>query len=601
MQLYPYWYRRYGIRRVGELLAPVLKPAAELEFPRDSIFHYFGMGVDDDGPKFTEGYFKNITRLIFVRHVTELTRFDGNPKSMSLNVETAIKNYHLSHRRCRRALTDDQGLRDSLTPFVLNYSYIDRRYRYVRSMFSEYNAWRNKFATLMATVGKYAEMTERQNFILLNIPPVLPGLSQLRIATEDVDVMGSEDPVSTVKDGINKLIKAQDGIVGEVGDGIALEKMTQTLLKFFSNDDTLFIMEIFKWLGPTRDDSLMSTLKAEHLHRINLIIKDGNKFVVVNLNALEQWRTDKSVGRKALDPEQLRNRFLKLLMCMVDQRNGGPLDDKLAAQVGIDTTLVDNKTNEVNDAEVILNDEGDVVNQTVQLSTPEPEADGVIDLFDPVAELDLSANDSLLEDELLQLEEIMREYNDSKVAEVRNEMFSQTERSLEDGVLRKCKELSDQGTLSAADYRKYAELSKTYQTMGVPEVYGKGGVISEFIKIDPVELQIRPQTIPDQKGVLDKSMLQSSLMDFDSRYIKDIMPKDIAAMVMGIQNAGICVTKYDVERTEDITGIYDKLIVQLVPVVGSPSKLQIKIPVINEDGTYTANSVRYRHRKQRGD
>jgi hypothetical protein len=582
MQLYPYWYRRYGIRRVGELLAPVLKPAAELEFPRESMFHYFGLGVDDDGPKFTEGYFKNITRLIFVKHITELTRLEGNPRSMAINIETAIKNYHLSHRRCRRAVSDEQGLRDLLVPFVLNYSYIDRRYKYVRSMFSEYNAWRNKFASIMQTVNDYASKVERNQFIILNLPEVLPGLSQLNLACEEFDLAAS----------------------GVAMEEVALEKMTQTLLRFFSNDETLFVMEIFKWLGDTRESSLMNVLDKANLHRINLIIKDGNKFVAINLNALEQWRSDPSpdVKRKALEPKQIRNRFLKLLMCMVDQRNGGPLEDKLAAQVKVDTNdeIGKDDTGVATDAEIVLNENGDVVNNSTVTKTEEPVADGD-DLFVDVSSIDIEVPDTTIEDELLQLEVIMKEHAAQKVDEVRSEIFTSGDKSLEAGVLRKCQELSDQGVLSAAEYRKYVELSKSYQTMAVPEVYGGAGVVADFIKIDPTELQIRPQTIPDQKAVLDKSMLQSSLMDFDSRYIRNVLAKDIVSMVMNVQHAGICVTKYDVERTEDVTGIYDKLIIQLVPVNGSPSKLQIKIPVINEDGTYVANSIRYRHRKQRGD
>jgi hypothetical protein len=72
-------------------------------------------------------------------------------------------------------------------------------------------------------------------------------------------------------------------------------------------------------------------------------------------------------------------------------------------------------------------------------------------------------------------------------------------------------------------------------------------------------------------------------------------------MVMSVQQAGIAVTEYEVERVEDAIGKFDALRVKLVPVVGSPSTVHIKVPTLEEDGTYKANGIKYNLRKQRVD
>ncbi len=126
--------------------------------------------------------------------------------------------------------------------------------------------------------------------------------------------------------------------------------------------------------------------------------------------------------------------------------------------------------------------------------------------------------------------------------------------------------------------------------------------LDKFIQIPPEQLKIETSpVIPDITTVVDKTMLKSSLIDFDQRYIKHVLTKDVAGMVLNIQNAGIAVTEYSAERIEDVMGAYDTYTVRVTPVEGANSTFRFKLPVLEEDGTYQANGVKYRMRKQRGD
>ena len=153
--------------------------------------------------------------------------------------------------------------------------------------------------------------------------------------------------------------------------------------------------------------------------------------------------------------------------------------------------------------------------------------------------------------------------------------------------------------MSVAEYKRYKDLSQSYKSIISPD---GTTTLDQFIKINPEDTKIKKsQAIPDIKTVFDKTMLKSSLLTFDDHYIKNILQKDVAGMVMNIQRAGIAVTDYEVERVDDILGSYDSYTVRVTPVEGASSTLKFKLPVIEEDGTFMANGTKYRDRKQRGD
>jgi hypothetical protein len=91
------------------------------------------------------------------------------------------------------------------------------------------------------------------------------------------------------------------------------------------------------------------------------------------------------------------------------------------------------------------------------------------------------------------------------------------------------------------------------------------------------------------------------LFDFDSKYIDQVMSKDLSAMLLNVQHAGYAPTKYSVEIHEDATGKFQQHRLQITPVRGKPSTVEFRLPVVDVDGTFRSNGVRYRLRKQRSD
>lgn len=157
------------------------------------------------------------------------------------------------------------------------------------------------------------------------------------------------------------------------------------------------------------------------------------------------------------------------------------------------------------------------------------------------------------------------------------------------------------GLMSAADYRVLLKQSEAY--MQKPSPYAKDKSVKDYIKIAQEELAIKPieSQMPDIKTVTDKSMLESSLNVFDSKYIKHIMPKDITAMTANIQKAGIFIHDYTIESEASALGEYEIHSLRIKPIDGVISTLRFKIPKVDQEGRYVANGNTYSLRKQRSD
>lgn len=173
-----------------------------------------------------------------------------------------------------------------------------------------------------------------------------------------------------------------------------------------------------------------------------------------------------------------------------------------------------------------------------------------------------------------------------------------SEEALTKHILDRSSELMAAGKMSTAEYNRMAKLSVKYKTIPSPD---GNGTLEDHLKITEDDLSIDNEPIPEIDGVLDKSMLKSSLSSFDSKYIKVGMSKDIANMVMTLQRANIAVVGYDVKETVDVANKFRTYTIKVQPADGATSTIKFDIPIVEENGVYVANGVNYRMAKQPGD
>lgn len=570
MILYSNFYRDHGIRRQQQLTTPPLAGLDTLFLPQDSVIHYVPEDDVEYGISPDHVLLRDQSRMVMVEHAIELKGRQGPPRSNQIQPMKLVRDYHAKYRRLRLSRNRDSSMRDHKTLFVENYGILNHLFRYTPSFFSGYYKWANIQTTLWETVSELARGRERQHYVMLRLPQRLPSVTELHRAEQN---------------------------------------MSRDSMRAFDDDHAaLAILDLWKWLGDHRVDSLMSALSADAVGKVNLIFVESGRWFTVNLGLLDEWReTDEEeddVGLEALyegigleaehamQGSLLQKRFLRLLMVLFEARTVGNATPAPAKPVTEDPVVSEQPGSLPAPAPIPT---------SAKPSIPEEDLiDGSIleeeSSVDPVAEEEEEQHQQL-DDDLAALD---RTVTVPVTSSEPVEAYVARSDDLTEGITDRADELADIGLLSAAEYRRMYTVANKFKTMKNP--FGGEGTLEEFLQIRPQDVKITESTaIPDIQTVVDKSMLKSTLIDFDSRYIKNVMHKDIANMVMACQRAGVAVTGFDVERVEDAMNKYDSYTIRLVPVAGSPSTVRFRLPVVNEDGSFMANGIKMRLRKQRGD
>lgn len=590
--LYPTYYRQHGIRRPVQLVAPTLSRVETLDMPRDSILHFVTEDESQYGIPQDDYLLRHITRMIYVDHVKELGDDKGPPRPTRLPPNQMIRDYQRKYRRTRALTNIDAVIRDGRTLLVENYGLLPHLYRYTTSYFRNYNKWWNIQSALWKKVGDLGAKTDRQQYLECKLPTILPSLTQLR--------------------------------KGEA-------YTTRTTIANFAQHESLFILEVWKWLGENRQLSVLSKADPKSIAKMNLIWIESGKWFMMNLGLIDQWRRPSKAEIEAgadpkhglVDPQMMQKRFLRCLMFLLECRTaagGAPkpvTEQTVVAEVPTEVTApqggeeIKEEAKAVDEPLKIKIEHPDDPSRTKTITLkPGLNIEGFPDLHVEETEENMRLIDEAISKELdalahLHLDQIEDETT-GEDGEPPVEMpepvikWTAEERTLAGGVMSKADQLADQGALSAAEYRRFQALATAYQK--IPDPYGSSETLEVQAKINLESLKIPdvPQ-IPDIPTVTDKSMLKSSISEFDSRYVKHVLHKDISNSVLALQHAGVAVTGYQVEHYEDAMNSYHSHVLNLVPVQGKPSTIRFRLPKVDEDGTYVAGGVRYRLRKQRGD
>lgn len=577
MLLYSYFYRQYGVRRVYNLTAPVLHSTAAIDIPRGSVIHYVGDDVASLGMPGDDLLLQHVNRTILVDYVTQLTHTEGPPRSTFQSVPKMIKDYQRKYRRFRQVKDLSMVWRDDRSILQVNYALLHHLNRYVKSVFSSYFAWKNIQATVWDTVAAMAKASDRPHLIPCRLPTRLPPVSVLQMAEKN---------------------------------------FSRSAMAHFTDPESLFLLDMWKWLGNHRDQSLMGKVAEDQFSKINLVWQDSGRWFVLNLGILDSWRRmpsaelakeavedeedDDTAPGGTLNPLQIQKRFLRLLMFLQAQR--GDAEGQVA-----DPQKQIKKADPVKPSrDELAHDAGTRPNAPETkpimpvLRPAEMDHLSTLDLERYEKQIDTWVDEDLDVLEKFKLPEIPAEGEESQQEERIESTYQAANHTLHESVMIKADTLADAGLLTAAEYRRINKLAESYKT--IPDPYGEHESLAHQLEIKPELLKVDDRPIvPDHPEIVDKSMLSSSIYNYTRNYTQNVMPKDITNMVMGIQRAGIAVTGYTIEPVSDAMNAYEAHTVRVAPVNGSPTTIRFRVPKIQEDGTYMADGVRYRMRLQRSD
>ena len=606
---YNVFYRKFGIRLLPQLINPVLSDLKFLDFPLESIYHYLSFDGITDGPAMDDFLFRNDHRTIPVETVPELIILEGHPRHTGSSVNQAIQHYYSTHHRMRKMRDIHSYLRDKPTVIVYNYALLPKVYKYPTNIYSAYYKWKNIFTTMITKMVQTAEVTNRQQYVVLSVPKVIPSVTQLNNASKT---------------------------------------LSSTSLKAFKDSNSLVLLELWKWFSDERDSSIFASIPRNKIHLINFVYLESGKWCVVNLGVLNSFfkepfhgETDLVIpkeddyvlkSKQSITGLQLGKRLVRLMITLMEVRT---LTSKL------DNAEHDSAINPMNEEGIVIQGSaenpdaivvdtnvddlsgGDDDEVDVSAADAKPDFDykepykeeladaisnGIVD-HDVVSEMSpeefkehITKEDQALDEVLAQLDDIALklENEDGQPNFSLHELInSKEDLSVDSGVVKLCDVLAADGMLSPVEYKKFIRLANSYK-----EIKSVDGVtpLSEFMVIPPETLKITStEKLADSSTVLDKTMLHSSLAAFDSRYIKEVLHKDYANTVLSIQKAGVAVSAYKVERVMDILGGFESHTLRINPVIGMQSTIRFKLPIVKEDGTYESNGISYSLRAQRRD
>lgn len=588
---YQQFYRQYGLRRLQTMLAPKLLALSSL--PRDSLVHYLSSSATPD-IDITKLYLKGYSKRIMIDCIENLSGQKGAPRRRPMQVRNLVRDWLLQHKQFKLLPNHYRLVTDPLTLLISNYSYLDKLYKYTELPMTPYNKWWNVQDTLWREVNTIAETSSKNQFVFLDIPDELPSYTFLQIFST---------------------------------------KTNLTLLKIFDTIGKLNLLELWKWMNPdTRELSVMNQVSEKHFNKVNLVFTNkDNLSVIVNLGYLNSWidgndNTTEFNSIIQIKPIQLQKVLLKFMMVTHSTTEAEVVDtdNKLS-----DDTDVQEEQELREETEDYVEEHGteeeplsDASSAAYLTKNKDGNQSGLIQDFKEVAssDKDLTANFTEIDEDLKALDVMANKKLldkgikvDGKGTEVVISEFKD-ERSMDDvrqealipqnsdqALKAIAAEQAEIGALTASEYRALIKDIEKYPLLKDP--YGSNKTIKEAAVITQQDLEIdaSKSQMPPNKSVLDKTMLESSLLSFDSDYINNVLHKDILSMVSGIQKAGIVIKRHEVEMDNSALGSYENHTLELKPIKGASSTIRFRIPKIEEDSTFTVGGNKYSMRKQRVD
>lgn len=638
------FYRRFGVKAVGNLGMPRLFDLENWAAPKNAVYHYIPQAMADFGPDinfFPVRLSNKKPYLVSVDTLGDLNNLQGNVRRIgSVNLTNLIRTYLRKHPEFRRLDNWDRALQDRKVPIMFNYGLAPLQYKYSPLPLTRLYRFQNMMRCVYGQIAKVVTESDRNHFIIVRLPDKIPLRMHLNRAIESMSFADLFAPLShslqdTLQDHVQNrqeqefdtwgaLFRAahpdlyEDPDTGlesfdetpldtdmelhfNVGDsiamesGVSVEEMSRMTLGLFENDTQLLIADMWKWLSDNRAESLMGAIPVEHLDKVNLVFTESGKFSVLNLGRMDSFREDKERGKQGLGFSGLSKNFSTYLSSMTALRS-----------VADPAKILENIPENTEDEPVTLAVSGDSAEVAVQAEEGVDATTGAAPTK-PEQTLGAAGKKLTVKAVLGKTNEPVKEPHSVSIPveaeeDVQSPVVVDNVDPLIGGIAAQTQELLSQGVLSVAERRRLLKLAERYKEIPAPFNDGSSKTLEEFMKIPEQRVwNFAPAKIPDNEHVPDKSMLESTLVDYDPVYIKELFHKDTAQMVMNFQKAGFAVTQYDVERTTDALNDLHSYTLKFNPVSGITTPIRFQLPVIQESGKYMVGGVKYYMRKLRTD
>lgn len=617
-ELYDLFYRKRGVRRIAQLTNPIFSDIGATTFPKNSIYHYNPESPLLFGPQENNPWLVGENHLKFIEHVSS---FKPEPIGTIVRKPGSEIQYIQAYRRKHRTLKLMRNFFNiNAQPNMLiiyNYCLLNQLYKYRPHRFISYFNFQNLYTTIFNKINQVANQSERHQFFELRLPKTILTRSYYRSLAKEYFNTG----------------------------------MTNRMLHFFSDSDAWLIFHLWMWMGDERSKSIFNLIEQKNLSKINILLTESGKYVLINLGELNKWITEESseddfeemdedgtiISNRALG---IRVKFYNLLNKLMEFRTGAPATIKVEPVTYTEDELNDTSEIEEDDengnpvkpsepannlTDSFMKAVGKVTDTNVKTKT-EIDQEKVLNTKEkafsrtlkdlPKEEQDTEVTDNSKSEP--QPDSVLAGQSDKKALPEDTQEIVIDEPEVEYIEEDPYKDLPEdpyqrlplkealtkvrEGEMSVREYQRVQRQAEMYTT--IPNPFDGSGKTSlkEFMESGSEEdVKIKPIEIPNSDWILDKNMLKTTVEPLTRQYIDKSLKRDVVKSLMSIQKAGMMVTDLKLETQTDVASKYDIWKMKVQPIGGTESTVTIKLPHVDKEGKFKVNGIYYNLRAQRKD
>ena len=633
--LFDKFYRNFGVRTYMGLANPIVYPIRDL--PKNSVMHYLTED-DQEFPDASSILLKSATRRILLKNITELAEGNHSVSRVVTPVQNKIFGFIQEKKQFMLFLKPLSEAKEENQLVYCNYNLVKNLYRYPETQkMTPYWKWYDRQMTMWDEIEKLTESSQRQHFYEFKVPMDLPSRARLN------QHRGMPTPETAFRfDTAEKkfLLDFWKWLDPETRSGSALSKisvnnLSKVNIMFLIKDGRSTVLN----LG-YMNSWIKGQINQTDRPRVNGMNPGDLQTIFLKfLMSLQSYNVE--VDKSARESETLAEDDRQPLETDVDGdfieptsgRQGemdgqednpetslgsksdreDPLDGASGFTSGKKLFEVE-KAKGFNDGTGSSN--GASPSNSVKNAKGKKAKDAIVDedsasepksLEETLKELEaetatLEVLENRREQFKAQPDEEVKEYDPTE-SEEEGKVIAKvlTPKEPHEHLLERLDKMASKGTVTAADYRK---IQKTLEAQpNKPDPYGTDKTLKEASTVLKEDLHIEEKhaVLAGDDRILDHSMKRSVVESLDRDYIRKVMSKDVLGSIMAVQSTGVVVTDIQTEIQHSALGAFEVHQISLKPLDGRSSTIRVKLPKVEEDGTFKANGVRYHMRKQRTD
>lgn len=159
------------------------------------------------------------------------------------------------------------------------------------------------------------------------------------------------------------------------------------------------------------------------------------------------------------------------------------------------------------------------------------------------------------------------------------------------GLREQLSERIEAGQMTQAQQLRYARAIADKKDIDSP--FGEGRLV-EFAQVTKEDVAISADLkSPVNRLMVPESATRSTVANMRSKYVKDVLQKDIANVFLSLDRGGAILRSYSSTTIVDALEETQIIRVSILPVNGRESTFEIELPVFHGDGTFTMSGIRY--------